>query len=896
MNTFFRRVAGIALAGFFFQAPALALADEWRTRVEIDPAGITTENAFLELLKQKNVRVGEYTDYFTGRWPYISFVGGMAMGNKSEELEFFYEKPFKWWNHILDYVMEGGGKKFGVRATVHRYKEQPSPKRMRSFLLTLRTDTLLKEYHPSYICVNGRKIWDAKLHPLQDGKLLAVFSLEAGIDPVIDTVADLDYTPEIKGLAFRMFFLQYLGDPGVKVDMKGADETPAGSPADKLEKFAFGVFPSGYDFWTEKGPTFAEIKKNWKPNFRPDYPVDDVYLAPALFDSPAKGRFHEFMLTYGGCNVACNNPDPALIKTGSSRIRAALSSMKDPPDAKALFELSPNLEVHWYHEGTAPGSAAVDAAKQATGHPRRVKAIWEVFPPSLPAFRDYEKGNDLLVFKNEEDPQYNLIMSMARGAGRSYGKPFGFYWEQTHYPYPSMDEKLHCCLLYYLAGGSHIGAEADNAPAFEKQVVADWVYPYVQALRFAMVHPARGTPLVPIGVLFTQGDNWVVPYNNFGMMDTFQRHVEYDHATKTFFCEPSIIHPYPWMPTDRSKWGWTTTGHLTQQGINEIPETKGYDLLDVFLPEYGDAYTARITRLLTGTPCGPLDFVYGDKASTDYLKSFGLIAVLGHTQIRGDVEKKVTAAVESGASLLLGAQHLKGAKAFGGLEIMSAADTEGNVAGSLEIFKGVTAKFSGKVHAFKGEGWETVASIGNKPMIIARAFGKGRVYVYLGERIGEGGLGLRRMLSYLGERAAPLKFSNPNDYLEYVAYRKGAGAWLALFNHGNIVIGCDRLKELRATPPEPLCSTPQGPYKGQIEFRLEKLGLDPKEEFALYEAEGIDGKAFDGVISGQKTFSVKPVDSEQKDGVIRASVEIDKRAEYVIAPKGQGEAVFLGKP
>jgi hypothetical protein len=110
------------------------------------------------------------------------------------------------------------------------------------------------------------------------------------------------------------------------------------------------------------------------------------------------------------------------------------------------------------------------------------------------------------------------------------------------------------------------------------------------------------------------------------------------------------------------------------------------------------------------------------------------------------------------------------------------------------------------------------------------------------------------------------------------------------------VIGCDRLKELRATPPEPLCSTPKGAYKGEIEFRLDRLGLDPKGEFALYEAVGIDGKAFKDVIAGQKTFEIKEIKSESKNGVIKAAVKIEKRAEYVIAPKGQGEAVFFGKP
>ena len=134
----------------------------------------------------------------------------------------------------------------------------------------------------------------------------------------------------------------------------------------------------------------------------------------------------------------------------------------------------------------------VRAAKRQAGSDDRITAMYEPFPPTLNSYREYERGSDLLILKNEEDPQANIMMAMGRGAGRTFGKPFGFYWEQTHYPFPSLDEKLHVCLLYYLSGGSWMSAELDEAPSFASDVVADWVYPLVQAMRFAMVHPARG--------------------------------------------------------------------------------------------------------------------------------------------------------------------------------------------------------------------------------------------------------------------------------------------------------------------------------------------------------------------------------------------------------------------
>ncbi len=154
------------------------------------------------------------------------------------------------------------------------------------------------------------------------------------------------------------------------------------------------------------------------------------------------------------------------------------------------------------------------------------------------------------------------------------------------------------------------------------------------------------------------------------------------------------------------------------------------------------------------------------------------------------------------------------------------------------------------------------------------------------------------MLAYTGRQAAPLAFDKPDDQLEYVAYRKGRSAWIALFNHGNIVIGCDRLNpaKWRVTPPEPLFTTPRGPYRGTIEFRLDRLGLDSSVDYTLYQVLGIDGQALDGVVSGRKTFEVKDIPCQSHDGVISARVEIDKRAQFVIASRGESRDVFFGKP
>jgi len=874
----------------------------WKKKVSIDSSRIK------EGLAEAGVSPKSVVSYFTGRWPFISFIGGMAMGNRSEELEFFYSEPFKWRSQILDYVLENGGKVYGLRIRMKRYKEGPVPKPLRSFLFHLRTDVLLNEYYPSYILVNGRRVWDFKKDKLQAGGIDVPFSVAEPADLIIDLVIDKDYTPDTKGLAFRMFDVKYLGEPGEKVDLATAEAKASSSPADKLQTFPFGLYPSGYDFWTNKGRTFAEIEKAWKPNFTPEYPTDEIAMAPFCWHSHATGKFHDFMIRFGGCNLAGEGAAADVFKN-NPYLRGVVVNNNNTDDWKRVLKIDPKLQVHWFRgeNGTGAGEKAiVEAAKKAAGNPERITALYEPFPPTLNSYLEYDRGSDIVVLKNQEDPNANILVSMSRGAGRACGKPFGFYWEQTHYPFPSLDQKLHACMLYHLSGASFIGAEMEEAPSFESGVVAEWVFPYVQALRFAMVHPARGKPIVPVGIVYSAGDAWWIPFNQLAVMDPLQRYLEYDHATKTLRGEPLFTKVFPWMPQENTKAAsWKKVGHLALF-IDRLDELQGYNLLDVFFPGYGDAYTARITRLLTGTPYGPLDFVPLEKASAAHLQSFGVLACLGHGRIQGETEAKLAAAAASGAQLIVGAQDFTSTQAapkrtpFGlafGKEACSRI--EGPIEGVAEIFNGgAKGNFSGEIFSATGEGWETVASVEGKPLVLKKKNGKGAIYMYLGRWMHQGGAALRAILAYAGEQAAPLKFDRAEDRLEYVAYQKNQGAWVALFNHGGIVVGCDRLdtKTWRVSPPEPLFSEVKGPFNGSIEFRLEKLGLDPAVTYALYEVRGIDDPEFEAVISGQKSFDLREVASETVGGSIKAALKFNKRAEYVIAPKGKEKEVFFGKP
>ena len=116
-------IAGTVLGGLadiakaFDVSPSPGSPQQWNEQIAIDPLGVMGD------LAAPNLQFKTPVNSFTRRWPYISFLGGMAMGNRSEDLEFFCTEPFKWHSTIFDYVLEDEGDIYGLRARIVPYKE-----------------------------------------------------------------------------------------------------------------------------------------------------------------------------------------------------------------------------------------------------------------------------------------------------------------------------------------------------------------------------------------------------------------------------------------------------------------------------------------------------------------------------------------------------------------------------------------------------------------------------------------------------------------------------------------------------------------------------------------------------------------------------------------------------
>jgi len=104
-------------------------------------------------------------------------------------------------------------------------------------------------------------------------------------------------------------------------------------------------------------------------------------------------------------------------------------------------------------------------------------------------------------------------------------------------------------------------------------------------------------------------------------------------------------------------------------------------MIDVFFPKFGDACTARITRLLTGTPFGAVDFLYLDKVPVETLKTCGMLAILGHATINAAAEAKLTQCLEAGIPVFVGAQHFRSQGRVFGLSLQNSQPAQGAVAG-----------------------------------------------------------------------------------------------------------------------------------------------------------------------------------------------------------------------
>ncbi len=756
------------------------------------------------------VRRGGYVNWFTLRVPLCSFIGGITFGQRHpKDLWIFHDGPFRYYTAGMDDTLECEGRIFGIRAVYPRPRVP-----FRSFWCHIMGWTL-GQNHPSYILVNGRRAWDSKLHKIDTRQERHALAFPCWVDEpddvVIDFVVDRDHAPGAKALAFRYGYLEFLGEPGERYYLPGSRTAKEPSPFEKTSEFRFGLFGPGYhpsaQWWADRDLASRAMtveKLGWRPYARPDYPLDDIAICLTSMDGwPAP--FVDFAARYCGATLLGPAAGDDAIGALGGRFKGFKLTGAPVEETRRLLQRRPQAKIYWWFE--RDGVPDLRRSKEATGRPGDIAAVLEPFPPSLlGAARACENGADVIQLKNQELPQNNILVSMARGAGRTYGKPWGWGCYTIKTPFPSAEFLEQQYLLWYFSGISYVDSEELETATLPRILEQD--LPFYRAIRFYGIHPRRGEPVVRIGVLYSRDDpDWVVPYTPFGYKDTFRRYVEYDHRTRSLTCRHVAeldLKPGLW---DRPAW----LRALAQAEKAAARKNRGFDMLDVFFPKFGDALSARFDRMMTGTPFGPVDFLCAEQVAPRLLDEYRLLFAPARASFGPDVEAKLKAAVEKGAALVRADQAT------------------------------------------------------------------------------------RPLLAGLAAEVNMVSFQPASDQIEYVVNRKEGGLLVAVFNHGAIPVGSDRVTEQRVKPPEPLVSEVKGPWDGTIRIHPDRAGLASGGPLEIFEVDSLDGPTYERIIAGAEPFRLRKLDASSSAQAVETRVRIGGRAEFVLAPRGQAARVFFGR-
>jgi hypothetical protein len=585
-----------------------------------------------EFLRKRGVQVGGTVNFWLGVFLPLSLMVQPMDSLARFPHTIFYDKSFKYytakWSNY--YAPLEGGKICGLRFRWAGYGNRPLPGKT-GYIFSAKGGTL-DTNHPSYILVNGVKIWEHGQTPMLKVGVYrfatGFFYLEEDGYPVVDIVMDRAMHPDVDKMDIRYCHLNSLGNCRVKEKHTSYGKLP--SPGDTCEKWESGLVRIKGDVkfvgYTpkESGPatSLRELRSAWKPYRKPAYPVDGSFIAASAVNVYNFTRFNEdyeaFLMEYCGTNSAITgaygDKERAFMEKYRDRIEYILETNAAPaerlndiftrfPDKKVVL----GLEV-W--DGYAP------AAFKKTADASRTIRMVEVFPAGLnnKHLLSWHKGGvEIAIQKNQEGPQNNILVSNVRGAAKATGGRYGHHWEGTQVPPLTPDFKEQALLLWFLSGADFVAPQEE---ATSDRLGSDMLAT-IRANRLMMLHPRRGRQVVKIGVL--RGLEEIVgPYNRFACHDIPQRDISYDHSLKKL----EVLMDIP-------------------------PEAWDYDLLDVFFPKYGNMKIAKRARMLTGTPYGPVDLLHTDLAEAG-MNDYRLLVFLGNGRMTAEVERKLRAYVEGG--------------------------------------------------------------------------------------------------------------------------------------------------------------------------------------------------------------------------------------------------------
>jgi hypothetical protein len=470
----------------------------------------------------------------------------------------------------------------------------------------------------------------------------------------------------------------------------------------------------------------------------------------------------------------------------------------------------------------------------------------------------YRSGLEVTMLKNIHRQSINVVAANARGAGRTYGKPYGCEfdsWDRCFWGSYHPDELRPGLLVYFHAGSQYL---MDEIPCWNhaSHSLTAWGAAWLDALRYMRTHPRLGAQQVRIAVMRALGDDW-----------------------NRMAGPSSGWEAGSWLPTntirrqirrDDTPWLWSQAKLVAGQppALNMI-RTKhtylaDYDLLDLVFARFGNAGRTEANRLCTGTPYGPIDFIPWDTPLV-HLKTYDVIVCLGRgVGTDRETTERLKAYVREGGTLVLAAGQLRDDD-----DRFACDEFLGVSLGTTESIDGVPS-----TSLSPPPGAEILATSGGqrKPSLLRLFAERGQVLLSSGEWLSAGDPGpMRKALSKLFESARWVTFAPESTWIEYMVQRKGDTYVLPFFHHGRGLYPSKNGED-------------NGVWKGTVHVDLHKLGLAGRE---------VD--VFRSVYrpNAAPPYELQPLPFTIQGSGLSVSLNITDLTELVIGPRDEAKAAFF---
>lgn len=467
-------------------------------------------------------------------------------------------------------------------------------------------------------------------------------------------------------------------------------------------------------------------------------------------------------------------------------------------------------------------------------------------------------GTDLIYNKGTNRANYNITVAAARGAGNSFDLPFGVGWDtyDRDYWYGYSNKAVLTGFLSIFHGGvDGIFNEIKVTNDTEKKVSAQGAA-WIDGIRYAKTHPGVGEPVVDIGILRGEGDEW---YRLTAISSAWEQsaYVSSQEMNRAFKMEN--------VPTK-----WAAAARVNAKGESvKVSDTylSDFNLLNVIFTDYcDDGGRTKLQSVFTGTPYGAANII-SDTTSLDKLMQYKTLVYCGRGQtISSQTVKKLEDYVKKGGNLVIAVGQLKDENSslvvdsFAGIKL-----GKSKIVDSLPytyIEGGSDAKTVKVIERHKN----------GDPQALYAEFGKGSVSLFSGEYLAAFDSDVTRevMASYFESNTA-VSFSKKADYIEYTPNIKGKSVVIPFINQGRGLYPSGN-------------GTDHGVYNGNVAVKLDRFGLDPENIEVFRVLQSIDGTM---------PVELTEVDFKVEDDTVIFNINVALLDEIVIGPKGQASKDFF---